>query len=688
MSAGRAGSAPGSAPDFYFQDPIATALGEYDFRTVFRRIRMATAWSQQTLAEVTGLEQSRVSAIERGVRQLRDVALVARVTTRLWIPAILLGFGATVGAAGADGRKLVSWVDRRDFVQHVGTLALSATGVAGFTGLDVDRLMALLSYADPPGTRHIGLADVEALERATAEYERVLHTYGGGYACDTAIAQFRATLPLLKAQAEPAVRARLHTATAHLALQTGWMSFDLEQQEIARRLFLAGLEIAQGAQDPVTTDLTGHLCMVMAQQALYLQHPDEALRLVRIGQAVSQGTHQVSPSTATALPTNLAFAYAAKGDIRHTELLLGDAEQEFTEIDLTTASPWACVDGPVKLVTWQGHARYELGRRDDQLDALPSCADTAPHTQLGARTDEQQPRCLGAARTPSAHRRLAAWPSTITPTSRLTARSVQSLIWSVNLGCSGDQVTDQLISRFHSTCAAGTEDQSMSKEVELAVHGQQRLHREPVPGVPRCGVPVTDRESEQLRRAVHIGAVHIGPGARLGQRGTHHRSDLADHPAEPGAERVAHHVVGVGLPPEQVGQHRRGVQPGVEGGHQAAQAARDVTAHHDVAVIEVFPGQPPDQRHQQVRLAAEVVVHQSLGNSGTLGDPRGRSGVEPLLGEQFLRCREDPFPSRGILPGAQCWPAIPRCSVIATGTAAAPTATASAPITQDVHAAP
>jgi hypothetical protein len=42
-------------PGFYFQDPLAAALAEYDFRSVFRQIRMATGWSQQSLAEVAGL---------------------------------------------------------------------------------------------------------------------------------------------------------------------------------------------------------------------------------------------------------------------------------------------------------------------------------------------------------------------------------------------------------------------------------------------------------------------------------------------------------------------------------------------------------------------------------------------------------------------------------------------------------
>lgn len=62
-----------------------------------------------------------------------------------------------------------------------------------------------------------------------AEYERIIYTYGGGYAFEAATAHFRATLRLLNAQIDPVVRTRLHAATAHLALQAGRMSFDLEQ---------------------------------------------------------------------------------------------------------------------------------------------------------------------------------------------------------------------------------------------------------------------------------------------------------------------------------------------------------------------------------------------------------------------------------------------------------------------------
>jgi transcriptional regulator with XRE-family HTH domain len=88
---------------------MVAALADYDFGTVFRAVRMVSNWSRQTLGELVGLDQHRVSAIERNVRRLRDVALVARAATGLCIPATLLGFGisgTTVSGARGDGRKL------------------------------------------------------------------------------------------------------------------------------------------------------------------------------------------------------------------------------------------------------------------------------------------------------------------------------------------------------------------------------------------------------------------------------------------------------------------------------------------------------------------------------------------------------------------------------------------------------
>jgi len=90
-----------------------------------------------------GWRQRRISAIETCKRRLLDLRIGVKVANKLAIPAGKLGFtqGITVGQAGVAGRKVVSWVDRRDCVGHVAGLTLGA----GATGLDIDRLIAAAS---------------------------------------------------------------------------------------------------------------------------------------------------------------------------------------------------------------------------------------------------------------------------------------------------------------------------------------------------------------------------------------------------------------------------------------------------------------------------------------------------------------------------------------------------------------
>ncbi|MGH3798906.1 MAG: hypothetical protein ACRDTD_02015, partial [Pseudonocardiaceae bacterium] len=319
-----------------------------------------TGWSQQTLATLVGLDQPRISAIERGVGRLRDVALVAQVTTALWIPLILLGFGdpaTTVVETGDRGRKLVSWVDRRDSVQHVATLALGAAGAAG---LDIDRLTALLPHADPTGARHVGASDVEVIEQATAAFVRQDLAAGAGPIRDLAVAQLRSVLPLLSAQMTPEVQPRLYLATASLATTAGWMSFEVKQHDDARRLWIIGLNVARAADHPQGSDLTAFLLHDMALQAVHLGRPAEALRLVHLGHAATAGPHPVSPCTTCKLVNVQALAHAAQGETADCGQTLGKAEEHFSGIDPATSPAWAAYLDETRLASLQGDAYYEL----------------------------------------------------------------------------------------------------------------------------------------------------------------------------------------------------------------------------------------------------------------------------------------------------------------------------------------
>lgn len=248
-------------------------------------------------------------------------------------------------------------MDRRDFVQHIAALAL---GTAGATGLDIDRLTALLPHADPTGTRHVGTADVEAIEQAIAAFARQDFTTGAGPVRDVAVAQLRSVLPLLDAQATPGVRPRLLVATAHLAMQAGWMSFEVNQHDAARRLWMIALNVARDADHPLGADQTVYLLYDMALQAVHLGRSDEALRLVHLGHAATTGTPAVSAATTSCLASIQARAHAAQGDATGCDRALGQAVEQFSTIDPATRTPWGESYSEAGLAARQGAAHYEL----------------------------------------------------------------------------------------------------------------------------------------------------------------------------------------------------------------------------------------------------------------------------------------------------------------------------------------
>lgn len=362
-------------PDFFLHNhTLRTALADYDFATVFLGVRAETSWSQQRLGGLVGLDQGQISSIERRTSRLWNVRLVAGIAHGLRIPGALLNFpdfGATVSTTGVARRKDVSWVDRRDFGQHIAALLLSA---AAATGLDTDRLLALLPHAEPTGTRRLGTADVEIIEQLTAAFRRQDWRYGSGLAGDAAAAQVRSVLPLLDAQVSPELRPRLLIAAADLALQAAWMSFDQGRHDTARRLWMIGLDLARDADHPQATDLTVHLLVDMANQAEHLGRPDEALHLLRIGHSVAAGSkHPVSPAETTCLTAVLGWAHAARRDTAGCERALGQATEQFSTIDSAQPAPWTGNINEAFLAARQGHAHYALAL----IDRDPRAADRA-----------------------------------------------------------------------------------------------------------------------------------------------------------------------------------------------------------------------------------------------------------------------------------------------------------------------
>ncbi|MGH3717979.1 MAG: helix-turn-helix domain-containing protein [Pseudonocardiaceae bacterium] len=353
-------------PGFYDQVPLLAALEDLEFGRVFLAIRAHAEWSQDSLGEYLGFEQSRVSAIENGKRPLHDLGTVIRVANRLAIPAGRLGFthGVTVSGGTTAGRK-GSGVNRRNLVEHIAGLTL----VSGLAGLDIDRLTALLPDAEPTGTRHVGAADVEAIEKATAEFVRQDFATGAGPVRGLAVGQLRSVLPLLDAEMTEEVRPRLYLATAHLAVVTGWMSFEVNQDDAARRLWTIGLNITRDAEHPQAGDLTGYLINNLAGQAVRMGRPDEALRMIHLAHAATTGSHAVSASTTSCLALTQAQAHAAQGDATACDQALDQAAAQFSRTDPQTRPAWGAHVSDAVISASQGVVSYELAltRRDPRV---------------------------------------------------------------------------------------------------------------------------------------------------------------------------------------------------------------------------------------------------------------------------------------------------------------------------------
>jgi transcriptional regulator with XRE-family HTH domain len=350
-------------PGFYDTAPLSAALAVSDVGPVFAAVRAEQDWTQRRLGEVVELEEKAVSEIERGRRFIYDVRVISRIANALTIPAGKFGFGRTTVGQGVDtGRKKgVSWVDRRDFVDHAAKLIL---GMAATAGLDIGRLRALLPGAAPVGSRRVGAADVEFIEQLTAGFARQDFAHGSGLIRDAAVAQVNTVLPLLDAQVSDELRLRLQLAVGRLAMQAGWMSFEVLDHDAARRLWLIGLDIARHTDHPHAEDLSAYLLYDMALQAVHLNRPQEALHLVRIGESTATGRHPISASTIGCLASIKARAHAAQSDVDGCEHALGQAAEHFTAIDPVTAPPWGGHVSETGMSGFHGAAHYALALAD------------------------------------------------------------------------------------------------------------------------------------------------------------------------------------------------------------------------------------------------------------------------------------------------------------------------------------
>ncbi|MGQ0718296.1 MAG: helix-turn-helix domain-containing protein [Pseudonocardiales bacterium] len=223
---------------------------------------------------------------------------------------------ASAGTAGGSAPAVSDRVQKRSITPASSDLWQTVTAIThgeGQTELDLDRLDRLIPRLDadePP--RQVGSADVDAIERTSDALRRCDLAHGGGLARAATIAQLRSFLRLREAAATLAIRVRLDIAAADLA---AWCSYDVEQHDQARRLWIVALELCRHTAHPRAADLAVDILLDMAHQSLHLRRPNEALRLVGLGLVVENNSPAaVSDSTRSYLSSVQSWSYAVLGE--------------------------------------------------------------------------------------------------------------------------------------------------------------------------------------------------------------------------------------------------------------------------------------------------------------------------------------------------------------------------------------
>lgn len=365
-------------PSGFFDSPrLRKALAQHDFGAVFVAIREETGLSQLHLANLVGLTQTRVSLAEKRERRVSGLDSAVRIAAALGISPQHLGFpGEPEGNLAGEE---VSWVDRRDFVSLVVAAALGSQMLP-----ELDRIGSRLPERTTVAARvRVGVKDIEAIESSSQYYRSMDLAHGSALYWAAAVTQLQEVRTYEHARCSEALRPRLWVATAELAWVTGWLAYDREDHDAARRLWTYALRAARkGADHPRSDDLTANILLDAAHQALHLwrplwmpptpeerrrqsEHLDVALRCAQTA-AITVGTSRFPVSTVTEAYTAsvAAWCWAARGDAVAAFRSIGQSEDLYARADRNNLPPWSAFLTDAEISAQHGHCFYLLSTHD------------------------------------------------------------------------------------------------------------------------------------------------------------------------------------------------------------------------------------------------------------------------------------------------------------------------------------
>jgi len=197
------------------------------------------------------------------------------------------------------------------------------------------------------GSLVVTMADVAEIRQATDTFDQLDRQIGGEKSREVAARFLRdRVVPRLRGTCTEEVRREMFGATAVLCEIIGWMAYDTGRQAAGQRYFVQALRMAEAAEDRA---LGSYILTSLSDQALYLRHPEEALRLARAASSQA-GTTAVVQAEAAMFE---ARSHAQLGNVRATGEALGRAEALLAAAQSGDRPDWS---SPFDEVVFSSHA--------------------------------------------------------------------------------------------------------------------------------------------------------------------------------------------------------------------------------------------------------------------------------------------------------------------------------------------
>ncbi|MGH3942231.1 MAG: hypothetical protein ACRDTG_27150 [Pseudonocardiaceae bacterium] len=341
----------------------------------FQLARRSRAFTQAQVAEMVaelveqatgqrcGIDADYVSKVERGEINWPGPAYRAAFRTVLGAASDAdLGFyssrssGATLIVTSSIVEGEPTWAE--DVMFDDGLIRYAAATTIGALSAHLPGMLrgALHRIAVPA---RIDEHHIDQLKEVVEYFWNSDMLFGGGMSRNAAAGQLEWCCTVLsKSSMSDPVRRAWQSNTAQLADVAGFMSFDCGDHFAARRFFLIALQLAAEAGD---TQQRVHILTSTARQALWLDHNDLGLDLVRLAHSDDR---RLSPVAQAILTTVEARALGRQGDVAAVERAIGQADDLFAQRTADPDDPtWAWYYNPAQITGEGGEALFDAAMR-------------------------------------------------------------------------------------------------------------------------------------------------------------------------------------------------------------------------------------------------------------------------------------------------------------------------------------